>query len=542
METRAGHHRHQQLQRWLRLTHGKAIAADFHQGRRLRLKIPPLKFDNQLANELESELRSVSEVRAVSTRPQLGTVLLELRSPRQKGIVMARIENWFQSQLKAPAAMTRSKNLGSLPSDWHTLSVEKTLTRLGVTPTEGLSSQKWKDIYSRVGPNRIVGKLPATTGELLVKQFSGLPVGLLGGGAVLSLATGGLFDAVMITSVLGINGAIGFHNDFQVEKTLNSLKKRKWGKQTVLRGSKLVRVPTAELVPGDILYLTRGMMVPADCRLIQSEGLTVDESSLSGEGEAVLKDENWVGEINTPLSGRINMLYRLSAITGGAGRAVVVETGDNTELGRVQKLMENSQKPQTPIQKQMDELGRQLSWSALGLCGVGFGLGLIRGKPTVELIKNSVSLAIAAIPEGLPMVATTTLVKGVNTLRNKHVLVRNLNAVEGLGSLQHICLDKTGTITKDEMVLEQVRVGTCLYERPFLGEELGHLFQLVSLNTEVRFKKGRLKGSSTEKALVHAAVDFGINVQELQNRNPLMDRLQRTQKRHYVVTQHQSPG
>jgi Ca2+-transporting ATPase len=509
---------------------------------RLRLYLPHLKLTKNFKNALKHFMHS-GQWGAFSIRPKTSTLVIEFDPNKDKKQFLEQLDCFLKQPEKFQTFLSKSKKKPHYNTvstvHWHALSADQVMGLLKIDAQIGIGQQTAQQKYQQFGANQLKSTPALTSMEILLNQFKGLPIAMLGASAAVSLATGGILDAALIAGVLGINARIGYKNDSQVEKTIHSLKRKHWPKQTVKRDGIKQRVATENLVPGDIIYLKRGQMVPADLRIIYSEGLTVDESALTGESKAILKDENWTCKQDAPIGDRKNMLYRGTALTGGTCKAIVVATGNKTQIGLIQSLIDTASKPQTPIQQQMDQLGTQLSLASIGLCGLSFGLGLLRGRPAIEIFKNSISLAVAAIPEGLPMVATTTLSRGVKTLRENNVLVRNLGAVEALGSVHHICLDKTGTITIDEMVLEQIYLGHSIFKAPFHADELGRFLEIVTLNNEVRIKDGTLKGSSTEKALMMAALSAGINVQELKQQYPLLKTVERSQTRHYMLTQHQ---
>lgn len=504
--------------KWIENNNAMTLVTSTH-GKRMRINIPLLKIDPTITQNLQTFLAHQSEVESFSVRNQTGSVLIESFSRNQHQHILEKINNFLlnpkdQEPPKRTFKLVQGQKHKNNTSDiqWHTLTIDQVINLLQIHRNKGLSSKQVIQKQQQFGKNKLKSIPPLSSLEIWFNQFKSLPVGLLGTAAALSVATGGLLDAAMIVTVIGANAVIGFRNDSQVEKTVHSLKKRKWQRQTVKRDGKNVTIATEDLVPGDIIYLKRGQMVPADCRVYSSEGLTVDESALTGEAQAVFKDPLWVGPTTTGVADRLNMLFKGTAITGGTCTAIVVSIGGKTQLGIIQRLMEGTAKPQTPIQKQMDHLGNGLSWASIGLCGLSFGIGILRRKPLLELFKSSVSLAVAAIPEGLPMVATTTLSRGVKSLHNKNLLVRNLGAVEALGNIHHLCLDKTGTITTDEMILNSIIIGQKTFEIPNKDKQVTIMLKILSLNNEVDISENNLNGSSTEKALVIGAIEAGIDI------------------------------
>ena len=282
---------------------------------------------------------------------------------------------------------------------------------------------------------------------MFLGQFRSLPVALLGASAVVSVLTGGLADALVILAVVMVNATLGYITESQAEKTIKSLTGPVQPFALTIRAGVLQTVPAAELVAGDLLVLAPGNTVAADARLLEARRLTVDESSLTGESMPVAKHAARLAVTDVPLANRDNMVYRGTLVTGGQGLAVVVATGAASEIGRIQQLAGEAQSPETPMERQLRVLGNQVVWIAIGVCGGVFVVGLLRGYGALQMLKTAVSLAVAAVPEGLPTVATTTLALGLRNMRRQKVLIRHLEAVETLGAVQTICLDKTGTLT-----------------------------------------------------------------------------------------------
>ncbi|MDJ0692236.1 MAG: HAD-IC family P-type ATPase [Xenococcaceae cyanobacterium MO_188.B32] len=323
-----------------------------------------------------------------------------------------------------------------------------------------------------------------------------------------------------------------------------------------IRARKITKINSQEIVIGDILVLKPGSYVVADARLIEAERLTVDESALTGESIPVLKTAQTLTGRDVPLAERANMVYRGTLVTGGQGLAVVVATGQLTEMGRIQTLVGETSVPQTPMEKQLDRAGSQLVLLSSGVCGLVFTLGLIRGYGVVQMLKTSISLAVAAVPEGLPTVATTTLALGIGKMRRHNVLIRRLDAIEALGSVQTICLDKTGTLTANRMTVVELytdyqrievtdgqflRAGKPL--NPYEYDELLKLIHVSILCNESKVDnhhdgKYVVNGSATENALMQMALAAGIDVLELQRKYPRVEINHRSQERNFMRTVH----
>ncbi len=324
-------------------------------------------------------------------------------------------------------------------------------------------------------------------------------------------------DPIIIFSIIIINAAIGTLQEAKAEKSLDALKKLSSPTSLTLRDSLYQEIPSEDLVPGDIVALEAGSYVPADLRLLTAIHLKADESSLTGESHAVDKVAEIVLPKNTPLAERKNLALATSMITYGRGTGVVIATGMNTEVGNIARLMQEDKTPMTPLQKRLADLGKTLGIAALAICAAIFLLGIFQGRPIFEMFMTSVSLAVASIPEGLPIVVTIMLSLGVQTMASQNTVVRKLPAVETLGSATVICSDKTGTLTQNKMTVTELYSlkGAEELKGPFAS----HFFRLASLcsNSKVQFvnKEKVFTGDSTENALVAAGELIGIDKSKL---------------------------
>ncbi|MGH7348910.1 MAG: HAD-IC family P-type ATPase, partial [Candidatus Rokuibacteriota bacterium] len=337
---------------------------------------------------------------------------------------------------------------------WHALAPGDVVRRLHTSPHQGLSSSEAIGRLDTLGSNRLPVPQPKTSLEIVVGHVSSLPVLLLGGAAVLSIASGAPIEAAAILAVIAANGAIGYLTERRVERILTSLQRSRDLRAFVRRDGVEVALPAHSVVPGDLLALKAGHDVPADARVVEAEGLTVDEAALTGESMPVAKQAGAVFPSNGALAERANMVYAGTGVTEGSATAVVTATGRQTELGRIRALVAETSAPSTPLERQLEQAGRWLVGLALGACAGVLGLGLLRGVPGLEMLRSAVSLAVAAVPEGLPAVATTTLALGVDRMMRRGTLVRRLAAVESLGAITVICVDKTGTLTENRMTVD----------------------------------------------------------------------------------------
>ena len=371
----------------------------------------------------------------------------------------------------------------------------------------GLSSRTAGERLAREGANVLEQPPQRSRLEVLLEQFRSLPVGLLAGAAVLSVATGGLLEAAAILAVVGLNGAIGYGVERRSERTISGLGTAADQTAWVVRDGTPAEVGLDAVVPGDLLTLRRGTLVPADARIVSARDLTVSEAMLTGESLPVTKTAETLPPGAVPLGDRTNMVYRGTVVTGGSGTAIAVATGARTEVGRIQRLLGETATPETPMQRQLDTMGRQLVWFSLGVCGLVFGIGVLRGFAALQMVRSAILLAVSAVPEGLPVIATTTLAFGVEKMRRRDVLVRRLDAVETLASVRVVCFDKTGTLTVNRMSVAAVALGRC--ERimrldvlgaplaagdqapaPPMEEELARLLRIGILCSETQIEAG----------------------------------------------------
>ena len=346
-----------------------------------------------------------------------------------------------------------------LGRDWHTLSSEEVLAHLGSDAERGLEAEEARRRLERVGPNR-VGEQPETPlWRLALAQFCSLVVVLLLAAAVVAGALGERAEALAILAALVLNAAIGFGSEWRARVSLAGLRDLAIPQALVRRDGRVARVPSAILVPGDLIILDAGAQIPADARLVRSAALQLTEAALTGESDAVGKDAAALLPLETPLGERRNMVYLGTTALAGSGLAVVTATGLATELGRIGQLVALAEERTTPLEGQIETLGRRLMVLALGICAVVGLAGILHGEAVGLMLETAISLAVAAIPEGLPAVTTVALAAGLWRLARRGALVRRLPAVETLGSTTVICADKTGTMTENQMTVVRLTFG-----------------------------------------------------------------------------------
>ncbi|MBE1423598.1 Ca2+-transporting ATPase [Desulfomicrobium macestii] len=334
---------------------------------------------------------------------------------------------------------------------WHALPVSEVLVALD-SRAEGLATAQARHRLSACGPNEISASAGVSPWRLLLAQFRSLIVWILVVAAVVSGMLGEAVDAFAILAIVVLNAAMGFYQEYNAEKSIAALRRMAAPQAKVLRDGRVTAVAAAKVVPGDVLALEAGDLVAADARLFASTAFSCVESALTGESDAVDKDARAACACETLLADRLNMIFMGTSVATGTARAVVTATGMGTELGRIAQLIETGEED-TPLQKKLDAFGRVLIWATLGIVALLFLLGYLRGSAPFELFLGAVSLAVAAVPEGLPAVVTVALALGVSRMARRRALVRSLPAVETLGSTTVICTDKTGTLTAGEMTV-----------------------------------------------------------------------------------------
>lgn len=534
---------------------------------RVRYAVPGLKKNETLKGKIEKNLREIPGVKSVAADVWSGNTLvlfdphlarktiedqilaLVCPEPTEKKLSCAKKEKIKQTKRAKPLDGAKEK----LARPWHTLSTGFVLSALEAQPM-GLSSAEVAARRARYGNNVLPESEKRSIFSMLWEQVASLPNLLLFASAGISLATAGIFDAVIVLGVIGVNSVIGFFTEFKAEQTIDALTKLVHPYVMVLRDGVETEIPVEEVVVGDMVLLSPGSYVPADARLIEARQLSVDESALTGESLPVIKDTAPLDKEDVPLGDRINMLYMGTLVTSGLGKAVVVGVGESTELGMIQALVNSSERRQAPLQLHLERLSTQLVLASLAICGGMFAIGMVRGYPFLMMLKSTISLAVAAVPEGLPTVATTTLALGLVQLRRQKVLARHLPAVEALGAIEVLCLDKTGTLTLNKMTAVRANVFDEEYsidnhlildhaQKPV--HHVSSAFQeflknLVLCNDSEISDKGFL-GSATENALLELAILAGLDVAQLRQNYPRIAVQYRRENRNFMVTVHLMP-
>ena len=412
---------------------------------------------------------------------------------------------------------------------WFHKSVDETKEYFKLDEENGLSNEQVNENRQKYGTNELQTKKKKSTFVKFLEQFKDFMIIVLIIAAIISGVVGyiegeGITDSIIILIVVILNAVIGVIQENKAEKSLEALQKLSAHVSKVIRNGKMEVIPAKELVPGDIVVLDTGDYVPADLRIIEAVNLKSQEASLTGESVPVEKSANTIEQEEVDLGDRENMLFSSSLITYGRGKGIVVETGMNTEVGKIAGIINSAEETQTPLQEKLNKLGKTLGIAALVICAIIFVIGLLYGKDPIEMFMTAVSLAVAVIPEGLAAVSTIVLAIGVQRMVKRHAIVKKLPAVETLGSTTVICSDKTGTLTQNKMTVEKIFYNGKLLDAEEVKQNIDtNLEKLVYISMLCNDTKisanNELTGDPTETALV----DMGFNLQfekNIYDKNP----------------------
>ncbi len=405
--------------------------------------------------------------------------------------------------------------------NWYNLSVDETAKKLNTNVESGLSEDKVKSVREKYGFNELQAQKKKSLFVKFLEQFKDFMIIILIIAAIVSGIVGymqgeGITDSIIIFVVILVNAIVGVAQESKAEKSLEALQKLSSHVAKVIRNGSMVVVPSKELVPGDIVVLDTGDFVPADLRIIEAINLKSQEASLTGESLPVEKMSNKIDQEKVGIGDRSNMLFSSSLITYGRGKGIVVETGMNTEVGKIAGIISNTVETETPLQEKLNKLGKTLGIAAVLICIVIFIIGLLYKKDPLEMFMTAVSLAVAAIPEGLAAVSTIVLAIGVQRMVKRHAIVKKLPAVETLGSASVICSDKTGTLTQNKMTVEQIFCSGKLSAIEDLKENTNRdieeliYISMMCNDTKVGADK-KLTGDPTETALIDMGFSLDFN-------------------------------
>lgn len=553
----------------------------------MRLDIQGLFRDPVLASQIEQVVGGIAGVWQAQANPRTGRLLVRFdpakthdqifghirralgqalpqEPPPEKTVPETAAKETHQRDAPLPSASWYPQDDAANdidlhePDAWHAQLSDDVLSTLNTDALSGLSEAEAIDRIARRGRNAISESPPPKPEMILIRQFASVPVGMLIVSAAVSLVTGGAADAVVTLAVIGINAAMGFTTEIGSERAIRRMSRKQTSRVRAVREGRDVLIDEADIAPGDILTLHPNAVIAADARLISSTELQINEALLTGESEPVEKAADVTLPKSTPVADRRNMVHRGSFVISGEGRAVVTETGAKSQVGRVAEASKALATPQTPLERDLETLGKRLAIVAIGASGLFVGVSLLRNRPLFGVFKSALALAVAAVPEGLPMTATTTLALGLHALKRKGVVVRRLEAVEGLGSLQIICFDKTGTLTTNDMLLEEILLASPVRKvRPYADTKkvtksaegsdvaLRKLLSISLLCTDADITDSadgpHAKGTATEAALAQGALDLGLSHTEMKEQWPLLKVQYRSEGRRYMSTLHGVP-
>ncbi len=436
---------------------------------------------------------------------------------------------------------------------WHTREVGEAVKELNTSIKTGLSESEAQKRVTEFGYNELKKRKGRGISTIFLDQFKGLLIMVLAVAALISFLLGERTDSYIILIIVIINAFMGLAQEYKAEKAIERLQELASPVAAVLRDKAIREIPARNIVPGDIIILEPGDFVPADGRLFESSYLRVDEAPLTGESVPSLKVVDILPE--SPLADRENMVYMGTTVTDGRGKAIVTETGMNTEMGKIAEIIQTMEREKTPLQEKLETFSKYLTGGIAGFCVLIFVLGAVRGEPAFEMFLTAVSLAVAAIPEGLPAIVTIVLALGVQRMIRRNALMRRLKAVETLGSSTVICSDKTGTITRNEMMVSRIFVGKTMYrvtgkgyspQGSFYrnGKEVSpdRLLQLIleigTLCNDAQVHEETVVGDPTEASLIVSAAKAGLQKEEVESRVERVKEIPFSSERKKMTTIH----
>jgi Ca2+-transporting ATPase len=439
------------------------------------------------------------------------------------------------------------------PVNWHQLDPAEVAEKLQ-SSERGLDSEEARRRYEQYGPNELVEKGRKSLWMMFLDQFKDFMILVLIAAAVVAGVIGEPADSIAIAVIVILNAVLGFVQEYRAEKAMAALKKLSALSAVVIRDGRTETVSAEHLIPGDLVVLEAGNVVPADLRLTEAVHLRIQEAALTGESVPVEKERTALNEADLSIGDRKNMAYKGTLVSYGRGQGLVTDTGMRTELGRIAGLLQGQDEGRTPLQKRLTAFGQKLAYAVLAICVIVFIAGLLRGEPPLLMLLTAISLAVAAIPEALPAVITISLALGAKKLVKQQALIRKLPAVETLGSVTYVCSDKTGTLTLNRMIVEAVHIDGRLHRSDELSTPVaaagaggstsgGHsadlLLSAMALCNDTRLDASNaLIGDPTETALFELAREKGYLREELDERYPRLAEIPFDSDRKLMTTFH----
>ena len=429
---------------------------------------------------------------------------------------------------------------------WHTMTTEETEKKFKTNQNYGLSDQEAKKRLLENGENKLKESRKKSIFIRFLEQFNDFMIIILLMAAIISAVmayiekTGEYIDSIIIVAIVVFNAFIGLIQEYKAEKSLEALKKMSAPVAKVKRNGRIIQIPSSQVVAGDIVILETGNFVPADIRLTKTFDLQIEEATLTGENHPIFKNEHSILKQKIPTGDMVNMAFATTVIVAGHGEGIVCNTGMQTKVGKIAKLILEDSSPDTPLQLKLAEVGKKLGLVALFICLLIFFIGVIKKIPVGQMFMTSVGLAVAAIPEGLPAIVTVMLSIGVTKMAKKNAIIRKLPAVETLGSSQIICSDKTGTLTQNKMRV--VQITNCNENIPNSVANNKFILKLGVMcnNSNVKYENGKFVayGSSTESAITNAGLENNITQEELCQKMPRLKEIPFESSRKLMTTIH----
>lgn len=447
--------------------------------------------------------------------------------------------------------------------DYFTKSIDETAKSLNTDCEKGLSSNEAQARLNQYGENRLVGEKERTKLQMFFDQFKDFLVIILIVASIISIVVGimegeGIIDGIIIMAIVILNAILGVVQENRANNALKALKEMSSPQAKVIRNGSIEKIASTDLVPGDVVILEAGDYIPADLRLIQSANLKIDESSLTGESVASEKFADEIVDQNSGIGDQINCAFMGSIITYGRGKGIVTNTGMKTQMGNIATMLNTGSETGTPLQKKLDSFGKMLGIACIIICIIIFGLGVIRGQDLLEVFMTAVSLAVAAIPEGLTVVVTVVLALGMQKMVKVNAIVKRLSAVETLGSTTVICSDKTGTLTQNKMTVVKIFDGNEIWEVTGTGyipegkfinevtkqESINSNLQLLltgavlCCDAEIQDNGNKIIGDPTEVALIVVGAKAGFTSEKMNSTFPRIDEIPFDSDRKLMSTVH----
>ena len=424
---------------------------------------------------------------------------------------------------------------------WYSLTEAEITSRLQVDTNTGLIQPEVKQRYNQYGLNEIKEKERRPIWFLITDQFRDFMIIILLVAAVISGFIGELLDTIAILVIVTLNACVGAIQEYRAERAIAALKAIATPNTSVLRDNERQTIQSIKLVPGDIVFIDTGTIIPADLRILETTNLEVDEAALTGESIAINKIKGAISGAEILLNDQTNMLFKGTQVNRGHAKAIVVNTGMNTEIGRIASMLQETPDLKTPLQKRLADFGKRLAIVIIAICAVIFTAGILQGVPLILMFLTAISLAVAAIPEALPAVVSISLALGARKMSKQNALIRNLPAVETLGSVTYICSDKTGTLTQNKMYLDKFFVDNKLFDsipemKTVIWKEIG---QALAISNNAIISDHHLAGTPTELAFCEAAQKYGFNKMSLESQYPRIAEFPFDSERKRMTTIHE---